>query len=168
MQPYRNIKKGQRCDLLGPPHPSDRLGFCQHLGNFPQAFTQLALTSTATYLDRVLSGKDDSVWRWHLSIKIVPCSGRVVLRALQNTQLSRESRSSSKPPRLQEMANPVKDHTFPIPRVRLSPTPSLVSIASSGSLEMGAAGIGHSRPDSNFLHIVITGTHLHGLTSRKI
>ncbi len=50
-------------DLLGPPHPSDRLRFCQHLGDFPQAFTHLALISTAMYLDRVLSGKDDSVWR---------------------------------------------------------------------------------------------------------
>jgi GH15 family glucan-1,4-alpha-glucosidase len=35
----------------------------QHVGNFPQAFTHLALISTATYLDRALSGKDDSVWR---------------------------------------------------------------------------------------------------------
>jgi len=35
----------------------------QHLGNFPQAFTHLALISTATYLDRALSGKSNATWR---------------------------------------------------------------------------------------------------------
>lgn len=42
---------------------SEELGSSgEHLGNFPQAFTHLALISAATYLDRALSGRELAPW----------------------------------------------------------------------------------------------------------